>query len=133
MKHKTLLLLPMLIALGIGMGSAFGETGEEPVTIITYAVGLAVFIVAGIAYSTIGYRAKLLKALQGEKVEFDTARIGKTIILGVVLGVAATIMSLYNGDTILVSSPQDFFTQVATAMGAIFTIHKLLLSTPKEA
>ena len=134
-KAKLLIMLPVLAIIGLGFNYAFAQTSVVTTQDATYnyLVTIGVFVLGGITYSTVSYRSKLIKLLQGDKVDFDWEKLGKAILLGGLLGVAAAISAISTGEIIIVDSVSEFLQQVGVSIGAIFIVHKLLLSTPKQS
>ena len=85
------------------------------------------FVVAGLLYSSLGYARKAMRSLSGEAVTFDYAKVGKSIVLGIVLGITAFVWTGIEGDVIDVHNLKEFGTQVGLNSAAIMIVHKLLL------
>lgn len=130
MNFKKFALLALVIgALGFGTSAVYGQTNTlvevEP---ITYVVTGLTFVAAGIFYSSSGYVKKLRKKLSGDtSVTLDYTKMGKTTLIGVVIGIAAFIWSTYNGETIHVTTLEQFFVQVGLNTTAVLFIDKWLL------
>lgn len=85
------------------------------------------FIVAGLLYSSLGYARKAMRALSGEDVTFDYSKMGKSVVLGIVLGIAAFVWTGVEGEVIKVENLKEFAAQVGLNSAAIMIVHKLLL------
>ena len=128
----ALALFSVIIGIGGLTGTAFAQNDTSEINDVLYhLVTASTFLIAGIFYSASGYINKLRRSLSGEKVEIDYVRMGKTMILGVVLGIGAFILSIYNGDIIHVDTMHEFFVQVGLNAAAILFIHKWILASPK--
>jgi len=112
-----------------GLQSAFAqeEIPTESINIIGMGVALVSFIVAGVFYSSSGYVKKVRRKLAGEDVHLDYAKMGKTVGIGVILGVAAMIWSTYNGDTIAINNIEEFLAQVGLNASVILIVDKWIL------
>lgn len=79
-----------------------------------------------------GYWAKVKSYLAGDPAaQFDFKKLGKTALLGVLLGLGAYVAEeMANGVDVTVdmSNPGAFLKQVAAYMGAIYAIDRLVLS-----
>ena len=127
-------------ALSFGTSTVYGASTDQSteVSYIGYAVTGLTFVAAGVFYATSGYIKKIRKKLSGDNsVKLDYSKMGKTTLIGVILGVGAFIMSTYDGNTIAVSNMHEFFVQVGLNMSAILIIDKWILgrsenpNTPK--
>lgn len=133
MNLKKFILFALVFgALSFGTSAVYGQVSTDPqpeVELITYIVTGTTFIAAGIFYSMSGYIKKLRKKLSGDKsVVLDYSKMGKTTAIGVILGIGAFILSTYNGETIHISTMQEFFVQVGLNTTAILIIDKWILS-----
>ena len=63
------------------------------VTAVAWALWGLSFIAAGVFYSASGYAKALRRALTGESPNLDYRKMGKSVILGVVLGIVAIVLS----------------------------------------
>ena len=130
-KQKILLALLAFVVLSSAIGFVNGQEAdpetEENVEFINYALAFATFVVAGVFYSSSGWIKKIRRVLAGENVPLDPNKMGKTVLIGVILGVGAFIYSAYEGDTIVVFTMQDFFVQVAINTTVILLIDKWIL------
>lgn len=128
---KFILFALVLGALSFATSTVYGQvsTDTQPeVELMTYVITGATFLVAGIFYSTSGYVKKLRKKLSGDNnVEFDYSKMGKTTVIGVILGIGAFVMSTYLGETFYVVTMHEFFVQVGLNMSAILIIDKWIL------
>jgi len=129
--RKFILYALVFGALSFGTSAVYGQSVDNPQTELlwaTYAVTGLTFVAAGVFYSSSGYVKKLRKKLNGDDtVVLDYSKMGKTTIIGVVLGIGAFIMSTYAGETIHVLNMHEFFVQVGLNMSAILIIDKWLL------
>ena len=120
----------MLITIGITTGYVHAQTPTEDQNILSdwsYVIGFLSFPAAGIYYATTGFAKKFARSLSGEKTPIDYGKIGRTTLLGVIVGVIAFVFTTYNGDTIHVTSLQQFLTQIAVNLAAVMTIDRLIL------
>lgn len=95
------------------------------------AIALLTFVASGIFYSASGWIKQVRRHLAGEKVALDFRLMGKSVLIGLVLGIGAFVFSSYNGDTIAVSNIHEFVTQASINTTAILFIDKWLLGRSK--
>ena len=87
-----------------------------------FLITLAVFVSGGLVYSLLGYWKAIRRSINGS-VPFDLAKLKTGGILGVMLGITATVYSVYNGDSyIVVTTVQGFITAVLDSIGH-YSIH----------
>lgn len=133
MNFKKIALYAVVFSiLGLGTTAVYGQSStsvpNEVVTPLHYAVTMLTFVAAGMFYSSSGYAKKLRKKLSGDtSVTLDYKKMGKTTIIGIIIGVAAFIWSTYHGETITVTTMEQFFVQVGLNMTAVLIIDKWLL------
>lgn len=132
MNLKKFILFALVFGvLSFGTSVVYGQVSTDPqpeVELVTYIVTGTTFIAAGIFYSMSGYVKKLRKKLSGDNsVVLDYSKMGKTTAIGVILGIGAFILSTYNGETIHISTMQEFFVQVGLNTTAILIIDKWIL------
>lgn len=131
MKYRKFILCVLVFgALGFGVSTVYGESTDpqDEIGILQYVVTGLSFVAAGIFYSTSGYIKKIRKKLSGDdSVTLDYAKMLKTTVIGIVLGIGAFIMSAYNGEIIQVANMHEFFVQVGLNMAAILIIDKWIL------
>jgi len=140
MNLKKFILFALVIgALSFFTSTVYGQVStdsQSEVNIFTYGVTAVTFVAAGVFYSMSGYIKKMRKKLSGDdSVTLDYSKMGKTIIIGIVLGVGAFIISTYLGETIHVSNMHEFFVQIGLNMSAILVIDKWILGrseNPKQ-
>ena len=111
---------------------AYADQNDPALT--HYGLAGASFIVAGLYYSSMGWVAKIRKALSSDDAKIDWGKMGKSVMVGIFLGVAAFVaMEVAGEDAISISTPQEFFTQVGINSAAILAVDKLLLGrAPKD-
>ncbi len=130
---KILIIFAVLITAGILVGTTTGYVhAQEPTqnAILadwSYVVGFLSFPAAGIYYSSTGFAKKFARSLAGEKTVLDYAKIGRTTLLGIIVGVIAFVYTAYNGETIHVVTLQQFLTQIAVNLAAVMTVDRLVL------
>ena len=92
-------------------------------------VGLAglTFLLAGLWYSCAGFIKKFRRSLTDETVKIDPRRMGKSIIVGLITGVAAFIVTFISGDVMTVSTPEEFGVLFGIATGIVMTVDKTIL------
>jgi len=131
---KILMVFAVLVTAGILVGITTGhvhaQTPTEDNTVLSdwsYVIGFLSFPAAGIYYSTTGFAKKFARSLAGEKTLIDYGKIGRTTLLGVIVGVVAFVFTTYNGETIHVVSLQEFLTQIAVNLADVMTVDRLVL------
>ena len=140
MNKTKVLLATIAISLAIfatvNVNSAFAQASTEEIHIEPwhYALAGASFIVSGVFYSSSGWIKKVRRKLAGQGDTLDYKKMGKSVLIGVILGVGAMIYSTYNGDTIVIINAEQFFAQVAINTTAILFVDKWILgrADPEE-
>ena len=100
-----------------------------PLEAFGFLITLAVFVSGGLVYSLLGYWKAIRRSINGS-VPFDLAKLKTGGVLGVMLGITATVYSVYNGDSyIVVTTVQGFITAVGGSIGIIYTVDKILLGS----
>ena len=130
MQKKQILFATLaLTLLSVGMGYAYAVEPEEStsIEIWQYVLAGASFIVAGIFYSSSGWIKKVRRKLAGDGDSLDYKKMGKSVLIGVILGAGAMIYSTYLGETIIILSAEQFFAQVAINTAAILFVDKWIL------
>ena len=134
-KNKLLLAIADFVLFSSAIGFVSGqvdEAPEEPVNVLAYLVAFSTFIVSGVFYSASGWIKKIRKKLAGDNVPLDYHKMGKTVAIGVILGIGAFIYSTWDGDTIAISTAQEFLIQVGINTSVILLVDKWILGRAKE-
>ncbi len=127
---KFFIIFAVILTAGISTGYVHAQepTGTNQIlSDLGYVVGFLSFPAAGIYYATTGFAKKFARSLSGQKTEIDYSKIGRTTLLGVIVGIVAFVYVTYNGDTIHVSTLQQFLAQIAINLAAILTVDRLVL------
>ena len=130
---KYLIIFGILIIAGISTGYVHAQEPvtaareNETVSNISYIIGFLSFPAAGIYYATTGFAKKFARSLAGEKTAIDYGKMGRTTLLGVIVGVIAFVFTAYNGEAIHVLTLQQFLTQIAVNLAAVMTVDRLVL------
>lgn len=137
MKQKQIVMLAitvLLFSIGTGMAYAQNDTsviGEpetvDDLTIIQVLITFLTFVAAGVFYAASGWIKKIRRKLAGDEAKLDLVKLGKTTLIGVILGVAAMIASIAMGEVIIVEGAQQFLTQIGINSAAILFIDKWIL------
>ena len=92
-------------------------------------VGLAglTFLLAGLWYSCAGFIKKFRRSLTDETVKLDPRRMSKSVIVGVITGIAAFIVTFVTGDVMRVSTPEEFGILFGIATGIVVSVDKTIL------
>ena len=92
-------------------------------------VGLAglTFLLAGLWYSCAGFIKKFRRSLTDETVKLDPRRMGKSVIVGIITGIAAFIVTFVTGDVMRVSTPEEFGILFGIATGIVVSVDKTIL------
>ena len=125
--RKILIIGTILCFSGVVIGEAFADNGTSPYSLIPGLLGFLTFPAAGIYYATTGFVKKFARSLSGEKTEIDYTKIGKTTILGVLVGVASFVYVTIDGSVIQVLTLQEFLGQVAINLTVVLTVDRLVL------
>ena len=91
------------------------------------------FMAAGLYYSGLGYIKKVRRALAGEKVPIDYDKMGRTLSLGIMLGIAAfvyTVADQNEATKLVVDNHTSFLTVVGLATTAIMTVDRIVFQRP---
>ena len=107
------------------------ETGIE-LGVIGYVVAALTFVAGGLYYTCLGYFRKWRRAMAGEHVKFDMKKVRNSIILGLVVGIAAFVASEYSGEAIQVTNMNEFVEQALINVTAVMTIDKLILGRARN-
>lgn len=131
--HKKQILLATIVMtlLSMGMSYAYAVEPEETVKVEIWHHVLAgvSFVTAGIFYSSSGWIKRVRRTLvsNGNINSLDYKKMGKSILIGVILGSGAMIYSMYIGDHIVILNAEQFFVQVGLNTAAILLIDKWIL------
>lgn len=132
---KLSVLIPLIVIASITFENVFAQTSTEPLSMYGHTIAALSFVIAGIYYSTTSFIKKFARSLNGDAtVKIDYAKVARTTLLGVIIGVGAFIMAEYNGTELHITTINEFLVQVALNLAAVLTIDKLLLggySKPK--
>jgi trehalose utilization protein len=136
MNTKTMLLLAITVGLfSAGSTMVFAqndtatvsETVNEGFDLIAIGTVFLTFVAAGVFYATSGWIKKIRRKLAGDQSKLDWAKLGKTTLIGVILGVGAMIASVAMGEEIVINDAQMFFSQIGINSAAILFIDKWIL------
>ena len=126
----------LLFSIGTGMAYAQNDTSivvaeaEEGTSIIQVGITFLTFVASGVFYAASGWIKKIKRKLSGDDTKLDWSKLGKTTLIGVILGVGAMVASLAMGEVIIVDNAQQFLTQVGINTAAILFIDKWILGRP---
>jgi len=145
-KSRMLLIMAAFVLFSAGIGFVNGQMAialeddtsvttvidtpepPEPTTnSLAYLIAFSTFIVSGVFYSASGWIKKIRRKLAGDAVPLDYKKMGKTVAIGVILGIGAFIYSTWDGDTIAVGTAQEFFIQVGINTSVILLVDKWIL------
>ena len=132
-KMQKLLLAATIITFGIGMGHAHAQTSDADPELQHHAYAFASFMASGIFYSASGWIKRVRRMLAGDSTErLDYSKMGKSLLIGVILGIGAFVWSSYEGDTIAVGTLHEFLTQVGINTSVILLVDKWILGRPEK-
>jgi len=126
----------LLFSIGTGMAYAQNDTSvveaevDEGTSIIQVGITFLTFVAAGVFYAASGWIKKIKRKLSGDDTKLDWTKLGKTTLIGVILGIGAMIVSVSMGEIIIVESSQQFLTQIGINTAAILFIDKWILGRP---
>jgi len=130
-KNRLLLTITAFVLFSSAIGFVHGQMAEdEPeasISVLAYLIAFSTFIVSGVFYSASGWIKKIRRKLAGDNVPLDYKKMAKTVGIGVILGIGAFIYSTWDGDTITVSTAQEFFVQVGINTAVILLVDKWIL------
>lgn len=128
------IVMSLAILASVNVAHAIEPVEEIPIEPIHYILAGLSFIVSGIFYSSSGWIKKVRRKLAGSGDKLDYKKMGKSILIGVILGAGALIYSTYNGETIVIVTAEQFFAQVAINTAAILFVDKWILgrADPEE-
>lgn len=126
-KKRVFIITASIVAI-LGIDSAYGQSLDEAPPLFHYLLGFLTFPVAGIFYSSSGWIKKVREALAGSEEKIDYKKMGKTVLIGVLLGFGAYLFSVYNEDDFVnVSTMKLFLMQVGINTSAILFVDKWIL------
>jgi len=134
-KNRILLAIAAFVLFSSAIGFVSGQVVDEepaPISALAYLVAFSTFIVSGVFYSASGWIKKIRRKLAGDNVPLDYHKMGKTVLIGVLLGIGAFVYSTWDGTTISVSTPQEFFIQVGINTAVILLVDKWILGRAEE-
>ena len=122
----------------VGTGFAFAQNDtsvieaevEEGASIVQVGITFLTFVASGVFYAASGWIKKIKRKLSGDDTKLDWSKLGKTTLIGVILGVGAMIASIAMGEIIIVDTAQQFLTQIGINTAAILFIDKWILGRP---
>jgi len=117
----------MVIAQSSDTSVTTAEVEEATTSGLEYLIAFSTFIVSGVFYAASGWIKKIRRKLAGDNVPLDYQKLGKTTLIGVILGIGAFIYSTWDGDTIAVTTAQEFFVQVGINTTVILFVDKWIL------
>ena len=128
-KTKTLFSAITLILISAGMGHVYAAEAEEekPIEVWQYVLAGASFILAGVFYSSSGWIKKVRRKVVGSGEKLDYHKMGRSVLVGLILGVGAIIYSAYQGETIIITTVEQFLVQVGLNTTAILLVDKWVL------
>jgi len=103
------------------------DTPEPTTNPLAYLIAFSTFIVSGVFYSASGWIKKIRRKLADDTVTLDYKKMGKTTLIGVILGIGAFIYSTWDGNTIAISTAQEFLVQVGINTTVILLVDKWIL------
>lgn len=131
LNFKKIILIGFIISLSsVGVSHVYAQ-GESTTdySLLSQILGFSTFIAAGMYYTTTGYIGKIAKSLSGENVSIDWVKVGKTTLLGVLIGIGAFIYVAMEDDTVIhVSNVSEFLAQASINFVIVVSIHKIILS-----
>jgi len=134
-KQKFLIALLAFTLFSVGTGYAYaqGETpdnGPQPWHVILAFVS---FIASGVLYSSSGWIKTVRRKLAGtDDPPINYKKMGKSILIGVILGLGAMIWSIYNGDVIVITTGQELMVQIGLNTTIILLVDKWILGRGTE-
>ncbi len=130
-KRRILLAIPIFVILSIGLGAVYAQTPDPDTPEFSPEVGFVIvlssFIVAGVFYSSSGWIKRVRRVLAGEKIPLDLKKMGRSVLIGVILGIGAMIFFIYDGNPIVINNVQEFFVQVGINTATILLVDKWIL------
>ncbi len=139
MKQRQIAMTAMavlLFSIGTGMAYAQNDTSvvvaetDEGASIVQVGVTFLTFVASGVFYAASGWIKKIKRKLSGDDTKLDWSKLGKTTLIGVILGIGAMIASIAMGEIIIVDTAQQFLTQIGINTAAILFIDKWILGRP---
>ncbi len=123
-----------MILLSVAFGSVYGQE-EIPEVEFQYwqpILAFISFIGAGVLYSSSGWIKKVRRKLAGSGDELDYKKMGKSVLIGVILGIGAMMYSIYNNDVIVITNLHELAVQIALNTTAILLVDKWILGRAEE-
>ncbi len=130
---RFILILTLIILLSVTISHVYGQTDVilEP-TIIGQVIAFSTFLAAGIYYALIGWIGKVARSLSGQNVTIEWGRVLRASILGVLIGTGAFLYMEYQGQSIVVTTIQEFITQASINLVAVMTVYKVIINAYKK-
>ncbi len=129
--RRGLLTIVVFVVLSMGIGFVYAQNPnpEDPQFTggLEYVIAFSSFIAAGIFYSSSGWIKKVRRKLAGEKLPLDFKKMGKSVLIGIILGIGAMIFSVYDGEPIAIHNVKEFFIQVGINTATILLVDKWIL------
>lgn len=123
--------MPIFVILSIGLGAVYAQEPTPNTPQLTaeaqFVIVLSSFIVAGVFYSSSGWIKRVRRVLAGEKIPLDLKKMGRSVLIGVILGIGAMIFFIYDGNPIVINNVQEFFVQVGINTATILLVDKWIL------
>ena len=129
-KRRVLLAIVSFSVLSIGIQVVYAETHPDTPQFtggLEYVIAFGSFIVAGVFYSSSGWIKRVRRKLADDTVSIDYKKMGKSVLIGVILGVGAMVFSIYDGNPIVINNAQEFLVQVGLNTAVILLIDKWIL------
>jgi hypothetical protein len=128
-KQKIIFSSLAILAFSVTFGTVFGqeETPGEEFEMLHAALAMGSFLVAGVFYSSSGWIKKVRRKLVDDTVPLDLKKMGRSVLIGIFLGVGAMVASAYFGDVILVTNAEEFLVQIGLNTSVILLVDKWIL------
>ena len=127
-KSKFIALFAVILFSGIVVTQAYAQDPVHQQSLSDYGTVLLSFVAAGLFYSIMGASNAYRRRIATQNwAGFDFVKLGKSVTLGVVLGIGAFIAVELQGQVIMIGSLHEFLVQVGLNTTAILMIQKFLL------
>ena len=91
-------------------------------------LAILAFVLAGLVWNNLGFLSAWRKYKDTpDWTGFETKKLRDDLILGLILGVGAYLLNVYNGELVSITSLQSFLSVVVAGFGTVALVDKLIV------